>query len=117
MTCEHGFIGPCGECDGSGQVPEYEASFTPALTPADVLPDMMSLLSGIASDTGTLRDRFAMAAIQGFLSCSCTAPGVSARIMSDSQALAVAAYVYADAMLKARVQAVPPGPGGEGVKE
>lgn len=21
MTCEHGFIGACGECDGSGQTP------------------------------------------------------------------------------------------------
>lgn len=22
MTCEHGFIGSCAECDGSGQIPE-----------------------------------------------------------------------------------------------
>lgn len=21
MTCEHGFVGPCAECDGFGQVP------------------------------------------------------------------------------------------------
>lgn len=26
MTCAHGFIGPCSECDGSGQQPELEAA-------------------------------------------------------------------------------------------
>jgi hypothetical protein len=24
MTCPHGFIGPCAECDGAGQIPETE---------------------------------------------------------------------------------------------
>jgi hypothetical protein len=24
MTCDHGFIGPCAECDGCGQRPEPE---------------------------------------------------------------------------------------------
>lgn len=24
MTCDHGFIGACAECDGSGQAPTYE---------------------------------------------------------------------------------------------
>ena len=86
------------------------------LTPADVLPDMMSLLSGLASDNGTLRDRFAMAFLTGFLSCPGTAPTNPHTIMSDAKAVAVGAYVYADAMLKARVQAVRPGPGGEGVR-
>lgn len=23
MTCAHGFIGACAECDGGGQVPEF----------------------------------------------------------------------------------------------
>jgi hypothetical protein len=25
MTCKHGYIGPCAECDGSGQVPSDSA--------------------------------------------------------------------------------------------
>lgn len=24
MNCEHGFIGACAECDGSGQIPERD---------------------------------------------------------------------------------------------
>jgi len=27
MTCEHGFIGACSECDGAGQVPETQPSY------------------------------------------------------------------------------------------
>lgn len=26
MTCKHGFIGSCADCDGSGQIPEQEPS-------------------------------------------------------------------------------------------
>lgn len=26
MTCEHGFIGACAECDGAGQQPEPEGA-------------------------------------------------------------------------------------------
>jgi hypothetical protein len=30
MTCKHGFIGACADCDGCGQQPEVDIDLSPA---------------------------------------------------------------------------------------
>lgn len=61
-------------------------------------PTMLTIIGGILADSQvSLRDRFAMAAMQGILaSCDGPAWGMNAFPVADT------AYAYADQMMKAR---------------
>ena len=83
--------------ESDGPFPEPEG--LPEVTPQSVLPEMMSLLAGISADTGTLRDRFAMAALPGLIGFYHTS--------LFRETVVKEAFLYADEMLKARGQAVP----------
>ena len=60
MTCAHGFIGACAECDGSGQMPERSDEEVAAATPVRFKPfDEAAILRAcISEEKARLKDYF-----------------------------------------------------------